>query len=143
MKALIPKLVTVGGEFKSWGFIDGVSSGTSLSVQYEVPPEMTSLELDLAISVSRYQLDVLCINAESIKGTVAPEVVESISRRAHEAMRTRVGDLKRRIADAAAGKTPASVQKEADVPAAKPAAKMPVSDEPSEPSDHIDDLAGL
>ena len=58
--SLIPKTVTVEGSFKAFGFRDGLSSGTDLSMTFEVPPGMTMEEIKKEVVGYKFTLDTMC-----------------------------------------------------------------------------------
>lgn len=71
-KRLIPRRVTVGTSFKSWGGepSSGTSEGTDLSIEFDVPDGIQGKELKLALLLEKMELDQLALVAERAKGTI-------------------------------------------------------------------------
>lgn len=78
---LIPKTVTVSGSFKAYGYRDGLSSGTDLSMTFEVPEGMTMDEVKAEIVKTKFTLDVTALRIEAGKGMIPAELMQDIVQR--------------------------------------------------------------
>lgn len=77
MSKLVPKQVTITSVFKAYGFRDGLSSGSEISMTYEIPDGMPDLAKE--IKMKKLVLDSLVLRAEWVRGSIPEEVY------AHEA----------------------------------------------------------
>ena len=79
---LIPKQVTVTSSFKAFGFREGLSGGTELSVVLEIPEGMTLNAIKAEIVRQKYALDVISMDMEAAKGMIPQELLKDLQVRA-------------------------------------------------------------
>lgn len=78
---LVLKTVTVSGSFKAFGFRDGISSGTELSMTFDVPDSMSMEDVKAEIVKTKFTLDVTALRIEAGKGMVPSELMMEIIQR--------------------------------------------------------------
>lgn len=81
---LVPKTVTVSSSFKAFGFRDGLSSGSDLSMTFDVEGDMSIDEVRKEIYKAKYSLDMMALRIEAGKGMIPQELVNEISTRARK-----------------------------------------------------------
>lgn len=79
---LVPKSVTVSASFKAFGFRDGLSSGTDLSITFDVEGDMALEDVRREVYKAKYSLDMMALRIEAGKGMIPQELVNEISTRA-------------------------------------------------------------
>lgn len=82
---LVPKSVTVTSQFKAFGFREGLSSGSELSVTYEVPDGMSDIELRKEMVKKKFVLESMVLRAELGKGMIPVELYEEVHARTRKA----------------------------------------------------------
>lgn len=73
--------VRITGSFKAYGFREGLSGGTEISIEMSVPPGTPPLEVKKEIVRQRHALDMMCLRAEHGKGFVPDELFHDIQKR--------------------------------------------------------------
>lgn len=74
-KKLVPKTVTIGSDLKFYGDssfrgVSGSSSGSSVSVTYEIPPGVSKEELESLVYGLKLDLDQTVLDMEVRRGSV-------------------------------------------------------------------------
>jgi hypothetical protein len=82
---LIPKQVTVSSSFKAFGFREGLSTGSDISVTFDIPSGYSGSAVRAEIAKQKFALDSMVIAMEAAKGTIPKELqLDLVSRaRAH------------------------------------------------------------
>jgi hypothetical protein len=75
-KKLVPTQVSLTSSFKAFGHIDGVSSGTEISISYSIPEGITNDELREEIVKRLCGLGVAVVTQEHNKGTLSKSLYE-------------------------------------------------------------------
>lgn len=76
---LILKKVTIQGSFKAYGYRDGISGGTEITEEYEVPEDdLKGNFLKREILTKKHLIDKRCMLAEYMKGTIPEEIYTSM-----------------------------------------------------------------
>ena len=81
-RVLKPKAVTLHSSFKAFGFRDGISTGTEISVSFEVDGEPTEAQLKEAIVREQFVLDTLAMRLERGKKSFPAEIYNDIHQNA-------------------------------------------------------------
>lgn len=79
---LVPKSVTINSSFKAYGFRDGLSGGTDISVTFDVPEHWTMAEVRKEIIRQKFSLDTMAMRAELGKGLMPLSLFEELYARA-------------------------------------------------------------
>lgn len=82
---LVPRTVTISSSFKAFGFREGLSGGTDVSVTLDVPPGFTIADLQKEIVRQKFMLDTMAMRAELGKGMLPLELFEDLYKRAKKA----------------------------------------------------------
>ena len=82
MAGLVIKEVTINSSLKAFGFRDGISSGSEISITLDVPSDMTELELKKEIVRKKFTLDTMVARSEMGKGMIPKESYTEICTRA-------------------------------------------------------------
>lgn len=77
MSRLQPKSITLESSLKFFGLDSGRSDGSSTSITFEIPPDMSSGEFRKALLEEKEQLDLLVATMELAKGTFARSKYEN------------------------------------------------------------------
>lgn len=74
--------VTISGSFKAYGMRDGLSSGTDISITFDVPDGMPMVEVKKEIVRQKFMVDSMCLKAEMGKGMIPSELFNDLHQRA-------------------------------------------------------------
>lgn len=81
------KSVSVTGIFKAYGIRDGISSGSEISVTFDVLPTDHPITTKINILEAKFLVDSMAMNFEEAKGMIPPEMKAEIHQRYKTAMR--------------------------------------------------------
>lgn len=79
---LVPKSVTVNSSFKAYGFRDGLSGGSDISVTFDIPEGYSMADVRKEIIRQKFNLDVLAMRSELGKGLMPLPLFEELFARA-------------------------------------------------------------
>jgi hypothetical protein len=96
MSVLTPKQVTVTSQFKAFGYRDGLSSGSEVSVVFDISEGTTDVVLAEAVLRERYKLDVAVLNSEFGKGHIPRELYRSLRQAVRESHKQQLESIKKK-----------------------------------------------
>jgi hypothetical protein len=69
---LIPRQITVGSDFKAFTKSDpiGLSDGSSVSITFDVDPNLNDVELSRLVFIEKEKLDLATLTMEYAKGSI-------------------------------------------------------------------------
>lgn len=74
MDGLRPRSITLESTFKVFSLDKGASDGSTLTMAFDVPPEMSPQELRKALLTEKERMDLLVLTMERAKGVVPDSV---------------------------------------------------------------------
>lgn len=89
-----PTSFTVTGSFKAYGMRDGMSSGSEVSVTFEVLPDTPLVEVKREIVRQQFMVDTMCLRTELGKGMIPTELFKELHTRAKISSETILSEYK-------------------------------------------------